>query len=210
MLPKRPTPIIRVTSLAKLLSQDHQCVYPYWLKANYQLPRVVGEVDQRLVLWNMRHTELLLQRSDELRDVGWRVTSEGRNFFSVDVDGAIVSGQPDLVASRLDGDHQTVRLEDVKAGQPRNADSWQMRLYLHYFPMARKLAEEAQVRGFLAYSGGTVVEIPGIKCDSFLEEQIQRMIAILSSSVEPERAPNRWQCQYCTVEDCEKNYEGQK
>jgi RecB family exonuclease len=154
-------PSVYVTSVAKHLAGDTQCLYPAYLKAHYwRYDKLPSTFDS--TTWQAEHTALLAARVAELREAGDLVAVyvEDQNRFEVPVRGGIrLVGKPDLVAVYPD----RIVVEDAKTGMPRAADTLQVMLYMvvaaHLPDIKHRLDTPRPVMGQVVYRG-QVVEIP--------------------------------------------------
>jgi len=210
-LPKAGRPIRRdgkpyvwATWLAKLLGADAQCQWQFWFKAHYKHKKFQTDA-QNLIEWNADHTDLMTEIRAELEAHGWICAVEDDNAFKIDGKTAVVAGKPDLVAT-MPGH---VLVVDGKTGKQREADVWQVLLYLYARVLATKDAT-AKVVGEVRYRSGTSTVTPALLTTD-RTDAIARTIHLLADSHAPKRSPSRYECAKCDIgfEDCPDRYREQ-
>ena len=93
-----------------------RCEWKAWFQAHHD-GRTWTRIDSGLnqVKYNIAHTELMRRCTDGLEERGFDVAVEHQNEFRLKLQGATISGRPDLVAAR--GDEALI--VDAKAALPR-------------------------------------------------------------------------------------------
>jgi hypothetical protein len=141
---KRGMPYIWASWLPRLLSGESQCLYQPWLKAHYRYEKR-PDTTFNLAAWTDDHNQLVAQRAETLRGAGWSVTLENQNAWKILGQSAVLAGKCDLVATR----DQTTLIVDGKTGQQKDADWWQVLIYMLIWPRVR--TTHGIVRGEVFY-----------------------------------------------------------
>ena len=120
-------PYIHPSWLPRLLVGVDRCEWKIWFQAQHDgrsWTRIERDFDQ--VKFNIRHTELMRRCTEKLEALGFDVALGYHNEFRVRLQGATISGRPDLIAV-LGGEALIV---DAKAAQPSQAHQVQVMLYI--------------------------------------------------------------------------------
>lgn len=193
---RRGLPYIYTTWLAKALG-GARCLWRFWFAAHFKYDKY-EEMASDLVKWNRDHTKLMAARRRQLEADGWKCTVEEDNAFKLEGQIAVVAGKPDLVA--IKGDR--VLVVDGKTGRERDADIYQVLLYLFAVPKSRpdlpKLLE-----GEVFYKGGQAVSLTSAELAEHMDS-IVAMVKTLASDDAPPKHPSRDECRFCNVgpKDC--------
>src|ERR1051325_10053009 len=115
MTQPRPSPLIHVSWLKKLLVGDNSCEWASWFRAHYFGYK---KAPFNLTTWKVEHTALVSQKRAELEAVGKPVRIEAQNKFKLPGHVAELIGQPDLITAS--GNSGTII--DAKTGHPSDAD----------------------------------------------------------------------------------------
>src|SRR5689334_9237785 len=115
MTQPRPSPLIHVSWLKKLLVGDNSCEWATWFRAHY-----VGykKAPFNLATWKVEHTALVNQKRAELEEAGNFVRIEAQNKFRLLGHVAELIGQPDLITASKN----SATIIDAKTGHPCDAD----------------------------------------------------------------------------------------
>ena len=102
MAMQRSDAYVWVTWLSRLLVGDASCEWASWFRSHYTgYEKVSRSFDY--AKWKMNHTSMLTEVRERLLAEGNRVTTERQNSFKLrGSSGAIISGQPDLIAIDAD------------------------------------------------------------------------------------------------------------
>ena len=121
-----------VTWLSRLLVGDASCEWASWFRSHYTgYEKVSRSFDY--AKWKINHTSMLTEVRERLLAESNRVTSERQNSFRLrGSSGAIISGQPDLIA--VDSDEQAT-VFDIKTGAERDSDVAQVMIYMYALPL---------------------------------------------------------------------------
>lgn len=197
-------PYIWATWLAKLLG-GNQCVWSAWFKAHFKYDKFEEQASD-LVKWNRDHTALMVVRRKELEADGWAVYVEDQNAFKLEGEIAVVAGKPDLVAVKGD----RVLVVDGKTGRERDADIWQVMLYLFAVPKARRDLP-ANLEGEVHYRSGDITITPAELTPDRMES-IVNLIRVIGGDTPPVKAPSREECKRCNigVADCPERITAQR
>lgn len=127
---------------------------------------------------------------------GYATFVEGENWFEVPgrQHPIKVSGKPDLVAIR--GDDAWV--EDCKTGKPKDADLYQMLLYMLLVPLGVKQCQGRQLEGRLVYSD-RMIDVPTNQVSTEFKAQLREAIALLSSEAPARKIPSYQECRFCDI-----------
>ena len=190
----RPFPFIWPTWITGLLAGDKQCRWAAWYRAHYRYEK---RPDQNFdsAAWTASHNALVQRRKAALEADGWRVTLEGQNDFKLVGRTAVLSGKPDLLAFK---DGQAL-VSDEKTGKKKNADFWQVLIYMLALP--RKRSDLVRLRGEVVYSDDLVVPVAPEELTPQRSEQIFAMLRLVGGDEPPERVPSENECSFCDIAD---------
>lgn len=194
-------PYIWVTWLAKLLGGD-QCVWKVWFMAHYKHAKLAEKNPEQLAEWNRDHNALMRAHKALLEENGWQVQTE--HEFRLEGKTATIAGKEDLVAT-MPGHIQIV---DGKTGRRRDADFWQVLIYLYARLHApTKPDERIKLAGQVIYKVGEPVDVRLSDVDR-REPELLAMIAAIAGDTPPARNPSRFECDKCSIrpEDCTSRY----
>jgi CRISPR/Cas system-associated exonuclease Cas4 (RecB family) len=203
-------PYVYVTWLAKLLG-GHSCLWSAWFKAHFKYEKF-ETMGEQLAEWNRDHSAMMRGRVQELEENGWTVTTEDQNAFKLKGKDAIVAGKPDIVATMpgLDGKPGHMLVVDGKTGREREADYWQVLIYLFALPFSRPdLTDAHTLEGEVHYKvGDKRVPVPMAALSDERRDDIVRMVKTIAASTPPRRAPSRHECQRCNIgfADCPERF----
>jgi hypothetical protein len=193
---KRDHTYIWSSWLSKILAGEQSCHYAPWLRANYKIEtaRRGDTEDDKIKDWTLKHTTLLEETKAEYEAAGYTCYVEDQAAFCLTgKTGISVAGKCDIVAIR--GEDCVVI--DVKTGRVRLSDYAQVQIYIIALqhvpgPWSGKL-----LRGLIVYPKGTKpVDVPPENID---RDNFKKAVTILSSDVEPKRAPSYQGCHYCEI-----------
>ena len=194
----RQSPYIWVTWLTKLMAGEAQCEWASWFKAHHKYDKLPS--DFNLTQWTAEHNQMLQERAQLYRDMGYTVYTEDQNSFMLEGEnGEILSGKADIVAIR--GSNAIV--EDCKTGQPRNSDQMQVLIYMLVLPLSVQHCAELQLDGLIKYKNDEVV-IKNERIDQMLKDMLKNLIHKISSDAKPSQVPSYGECRYCDIskQDC--------
>lgn len=190
-------PYIYVTWLAKLLG-GQQCRWRVWFQAHFKHQKYEEEA-VNLVQWNRDHYQLVRERRKELEADGWTVTVEDQNSFKLEGQAALVAGKPDIVATKPG----YVLVVDGKTGRERDADIWQVFIYLFAVPKARPDLQ-GQFIGEVQYKRGDSITLSPTDLTEQRMDDIVGLIRVVDGDTPPEKVPSRDECRRCNIgpKDC--------
>mgnify|MGYP001170398126 FL=1 len=194
----RQSPYIWFTWLTKLLAGEAQCEWASWFKAHHKYDKLPS--DFNLTQWTAEHNQMLQERAQFYRDMGYTVYTEDQNSFMLEGEnGEILSGKADIVANR--GSDAIV--EDCKTGQPRNSDQMQVLIYMLVLPLSVQHCAGLQLDGLIKYKNDEVV-IKNERIDQMLKDMLKNLIHKISSDTKPDQVPCYGECRYCDIskQDC--------
>jgi hypothetical protein len=202
--PRPGLPFVYVTWLTKLLAGDDACVWASWFRSHFKFDKVERGFD--LAAWKGMHTEMVTARRAELEADGWMVTVEDQNHFRLKGASALLSGKPDLVATK----GQDVLVVDCKSGQPRDADFFQVLVYLFALPLVwAQHYPERFTAGPLRWCGEVAYRthrrtIAAEECSRDQVARITTLVRTLGADTPPPRVPSARECGFCDVSkhDC--------
>lgn len=189
---------IWVTWLAKLLG-GNRCVWSAWFKAHFKYEKFEEQAAD-LERWNKNHDRLMLAKRRQLERDGWTVYVEGDNEFQLKGQTAIVAGKADLIAVK--DDH--ILVVDGKTGRKRDADMWQVLIYLYALPKSRpELTNGRSIEGEVHYADDDISIVPDQLTDA-RRSQLFTLIQAVASDTPPAKHPSRDECKRCNigVRDC--------
>lgn len=200
--PRGGLPFVYTTWITGLLAGEQECVYASWFKANYRYSKR-EDTSFDLAAWSADHTKLLRERVAELTADGWRVRVENENAFRLKGATALLAGKPDLVALK----NGTVRVVDVKTGQPRNRDWHQVLVYLFAVPKCWPELAGYQFEGEVRYRNHGI-PIAGRELTAERVQAIVDTIKAVAATTQPAPRPSAGECRWCDVGDCQARIEG--
>lgn len=187
-------PSVWVTWLAKLMADELQCHWSAWFRSHYTYEKLPSNFDS--AKWSARHRGLLNQRVACLEAEGCTVYLEGENWFEVaGRQYAIrVVGKPDIVTMRGD----TAWVEDCKTGKPKNADLYQVLLYMLLLPLSVERCRGLRLEGRLVYPD-SLIDVPANQVNAEFKAQFREAIALLSSKTSARKVPSFQECRFCDI-----------
>lgn len=195
-------PYIWATWLAKILGGD-QCVRSVWFKAHYQYDKLPERNAEQLAEWNREHNAMMRERRAELEANGWTVQTE--QDFKLEGNAAVIAGKEDLVAT-MPGH---VLIVDGKTGRRRDADFWQVLIYLWARTLRPKKADDptTKIAGEVFYKRGQPVDVR-VADVAHHEPTLVQMVQLIAGPDEPTPNPTKYECGRCNIrpEDCARRY----
>ncbi|MBW4692299.1 MAG: CRISPR-associated protein Cas4 [Lyngbya sp. HA4199-MV5] len=190
----KAVPSVWVTWLAKLMADELQCQWSAWFRSHYTYEKLPSNFDS--AQWKARHRELLNQRVTCLEAEGAAIFVEGENWFEVlgRQHSIKVSGKPDLVA--ILGDDAWV--EDCKTGKPKDADLYQVLLYMLLVPLSVERCQGRRLEGRLVYPD-SMIDVPAGQVNAEFKAQLRETIATLSNPTQARKVPSFQECRYCDI-----------
>jgi hypothetical protein len=187
-------PSVWITWLAKLMADELQCLWSAWFRSHYTYEKLPNNFDS--AKWSARHRGLVNQRVACLETEGYRVYLEGENWFEVTGrQYAIrVAGKPDIVTIRGD----TAWVEDCKTGKPKNADLYQVLLYMLLLPLSVERCRGLRMEGRLVYPD-SVIDVPVSQVGVEFQAQFREAIAILSRTTPARKVSSFQECRFCDI-----------
>lgn len=184
--------------LAKFLSGEDHCWYKVWLQSTHWIEKIpqTPEDTARMRGHMDKHEAIAKRRAVVLRAAGYVVKMEDDTSFKVEGRTADLTGKCDIVAMK-DGQALVV---DAKGGRPRDADHWQVRIYLWALP--RTWLKGHELRGEIQYETEAVV-VRGLEAGDL--EAIAHAVR-MASGEKPVRTPSKWECDYCPIANCDQRY----
>jgi hypothetical protein len=186
-----------------LLAGDDVCWWAPWFKARNKFDKVEREGFD-LAKWSAEHTELLDRLVVHLEDLGYHsIRRENANKFLLKGKGALLSGKPDVVAFKGD----EVLIADAKSGQRKNADWWQVLIYLFALPLAFHddgAFRGRSLRGVVVYKPAKAGEPPQLVDVGELTADrrasiVKAIQGIGVGGAEPQPQPSGHECSFCEI-----------
>ena len=179
-------PYIYPTWLPKLLAGLDRCEWKVWFQVQHD-GKTWQKLDSgfNLTRYNIEHTELLRLCTEEYEGRGFTVTVERQNDFRLNLEGATISGRPDLVASR---DEETI-IVDVKAAKPNPSHEIQVMLYMAWLPLADRRYQDIRLQGQVYYAEDQAIDIPASAVDQRFRDIVKELISRLASKTPARKAP---------------------
>jgi hypothetical protein len=170
-------PSVWVTWLAKLMVDELQCQWSAWFRSHYTYEKLPSNFDS--TKWSARHRGLVGQRVEGLKTEGSAVYVEGENWFEVtgQQHAIRVAGKPDIVTIRGD----TAWVEDCKTGKPKNADLYQVLLYMLLVPLGVERCRGLRLDGRLVYPDH-MIDVPTNQLSAEFKAQFREAIALFNVS----------------------------
>ena len=196
-----------VTWLSRLLVGDASCEWASWFRSHYTgYEKVSRSFDY--AKWKINHTSMLTEVRKRILAEGNRVTSERQNSFRLrGSSGAIISGQPDLIAIGAD---EQATVFDIKTGAERDSDVAQVMIYMYALPLipGSPLSGHSP-QGRLIYRDGKEKAIPASAIDDDFKQGLFTLLRRVVSDAPPIRVPSAGECGWCdlTPRDCPERIE---
>lgn len=200
-------PYIYVTWLAKLLG-GNQCLWSAWFKAHFKYQKFETQGEQ-LAEWNRDHTRLMRDRVTELEENGWTVATEDQNAFKLAGQAAIVAGKPDIIATMPAHLSRPALVVDGKTGREREADIWQVLIYLMALPLTNPEFAGMSLEGEVHYkTSDKRVPVPLTQLTEQRRDDIVQLVKVIAASTPPRKAPSKFECERCNigVADCPQRF----
>ena len=185
-----------VTWLSRLLVGDASCEWASWFRSHYTgYEKVSRSFDY--AKWKINHTSMLT----EVRE------RQNSSFRLRGSSGAIISGQPDLIA--IDADEQAT-VFDIKTGAERDSDVAQVMIYMYALPLiSGSPLRGHSPQGRLIYRDGKEKAIPASAIDDDFKDGLFSLLRRVVSDAPPIRVPSAGECGWCdlTPRDCPERVE---
>ena len=196
-----------VTWLSRLLVGDASCEWASWFRSHHTgYEKVSRSFDY--ATWKINHTRKLAEERERLLAEGNRVTTERQNSFRLrGSSGAIISGQPDLIA--IDTDDQAT-VFDIKTGAERDSDVAQVMIYMYALPLIPGSPLRGHSpQGRLIYRDVKEKNIPSSAVGDDFRQGLFGLIKRVVSDAPPIRVPSAGECGWCdlTSRDCPEHIE---
>ena len=193
-------PYFWVTWLTKLLAGESSCQWASWFRAHHasgSWDQVPSGLDR--VAWQMTHTAMVNEASREWEALGYQVSIERQNDFTLKGEVAALGGQPDLVAIRED----VGAIIDVKTGRPNSSHVIEVLLDMYALPRSKPEYRNIAFEGQVAY-GTHSVDVPARLVDDQFIGNLSRLINELALHTPARRVPSPGECRFCpiTLADC--------
>ena len=168
---RKGRPGVWAKALAKFLGGDDRCWYKIWLQSTHWVDKLEKTPeDQARMQGHMdKHDGIANRRASALRSEGYVVKTEDETTFKVSGKNADLTGKCDVVAMK-DGE---AIVDDAKGGRPREADHWQVRIYMWALPLT--WLQGHKISGGVQYTDNRVdVRPPGREDLALIAEGVRR------------------------------------
>ena len=155
--------------------------------------RIHSDFDQ--VKYSIRHTELMRRSTNNLESQGYEVQQEYENEFRLKLQGATISGRPDLIAVR--GNEALIL--DVKAAQPSPAHQAQVMLYIMLLQLAGDIYRDLDMSGQVRYGEDHTMDVAGRDVDDEFRDVVTSLIGRLTAKEAPRKVPSTAECRFCPI-----------
>ena len=189
-------PYIYTTWLPKLLAGLDSCEWKIWFQVHHDgrsWDKLPSDFD--LTRYNLEHTELVRLYTEEYEQRGFTVSVERQNDFRLQVDGATISGRPDIVAWR---DDEAV-IVDAKTAKPNPSHEIQVMLYMSWLPLIDPRFQKVKLSGEVYYGEEAVINIPAASVNDRFKEITAGLISRVTSKTPPRKAPSHSECRFCPI-----------
>ena len=196
-----------VTWLSHLLVGDASCEWVSWFRSHHTgYEKVSKSFD--FATWKINHTQVLSDVRHRLLAEGSNITTEGQNSSRLrGSSGAIISGQPDLIAVDSDG---RATVLDVKTGAERDSNVAQVMIYMYALPLVpvSPLSGHSP-QGRLIYRDGKEKDIPSTAIGDDFKQGLFSLLRRIAADKPPIRVPSVGECRWCdlTTTDCPERIE---
>ena len=187
-------PYIYVPWLTTLLAGELQCLYQPWFKSHFRYEKR-PERTFTAAAWTQDHNQLVNGRAESLLREGWVVTLEDENAFRLHGQSAILAGKPDIIATR----DKTRFIIDIKSGQQRDSDWWQVMIYMLVVPLVHP--HDGIVRGEVLYRDHLIFVEPE-ELTPAITDQVYALIRRLGTMERPSTTPSQHDCAWCEIAEC--------
>lgn len=197
----RRRPFVWPKVLTRLLSGEAHCWWAAWYKSHFAYERVADDHDREefFTEYNRKHDEIAARAAARYRAEGWLTRLEHDAEFRIVGDVCDLSGRPDLVALHEDGKRAVIL--DAKAGRKREADHWQVLIYMLALPLS--WLKGCQLEGVVEYPDGPE-DVRPLRAQE--RDLILAAIRKAGGPDAPERVPSRGECRYCDIAACPDRY----
>lgn len=205
--PKDGKPSVYAKHLAGLLSGDSECLYATWFRSKYWYTKIEDKTFD-MAAWTSDHTAMVNAQRDALVADGWTVTLESANKFELEGKAGVLVGKPDIEAAKwANGQVVAMRILDCKTGRKRNADWWQVLLYI-YAKLKKQPDLLTAISGEVVYKDQTVHVHAG-ELNAARVAQLGATMRDVCAERAPTASPSAQACRYCDIsaEYCHARYD---
>jgi len=197
MATARDDSYIWVTWITPLLSGDDHCEWKAWFKSHFTYEKRPSDFDQ--AKWKADHGEMVRSKVASLKNDGYTVYVEVQNKFILPGRVTTLAGAPDIVAIR----EPDALVIDCKTGQQRNADYFQVLVYMLVLPHTHHACNGRTLAGEVQYKNQTV-RIEPEKLTDEVRQLVSSTLRRIGGDDPAPRVPSFSECRFCeiTVGDC--------
>jgi hypothetical protein len=194
----RDQPYIWVSWLPKLLEGSQLCEWRAWFRAHHSIFDRVPDTND-LTAWQMGHTALLKNTSEQFAKEGYAITIEEQNKFTLrGRTGIALAGKPDLIGLKQ-GSNIIV---DVKTGKRDESHVIQVLIYMWLVPLVLPQHKGRTFSGLVVYPDQKI-KIASEEVDETFKARTKEIILRIGGNDPCRRVPSARECQYCTIASSE-------
>ena len=190
--------------LAGLLSAEANCEWASWFRTHHENWQACEISNLPGIDWRIQYTCQLNDCIKRYEEQGYTVSNGGPNAYSLSLAEAVLSGRPDVIATK--GDDCVV--VDFPKGEPNRSHQFQVMIHMYALPRAVERLRDMSLRGELVYWQGQV-DIPPDSLDREFIENLHSQAQRLTDGQPLARIPSTGECWTCdiTVADCPERME---
>ena len=144
--------------------------------------------------WSIDYTRRLNECINRFEEQGYTVSNGGPNRYVISIAGAVLSGGPDVVATKGDD----CIIVDFPQGEPTRSHAVQAMIHMYALPRVAGRLMGMFPRGELAYER-ELVDIPDTSVDREFIENLTDMAGRLASGEPTSRVPSLEECGRCDI-----------
>lgn len=194
-------PYIWPSWITGFLAGEAHCRFRPWFQAHFKYDKRADK-DFDFAAWTADHTRLLRARAEQLEADGWTIRVEEQNRFALKGKVALVGGKPDIIATKKIGALALILVVDVKTGKPKDADWWQVLLYMLAYRLLDESVRTPQIEGEVCYPDGQAITIKPEELTREREQDIYTAIKWVAGRARPKTVPSAFECRRCDIKDC--------
>jgi hypothetical protein len=195
---KRHRPYVWVTWITKLLGGDDRCLWKAWYKSQYKYEKQpeTPERQEFFAKYTAKHDAITRTRAAELKALGYLTKEEDENKFKLQGKAGDLAGKPDLTGIKDD----TALVVEAKSGKRREADLWQVLVYLFALPRTWMKGSGLKLVGEVEYANERR-QVPPL--DEQRAQKIGQIMQTVTGPDIPPTSPSFHECRYCDIIGCE-------
>lgn len=195
---KRKKPYCYVSWITKYLSGESRCAYAPWYKTQHKFEKRPDDFPDR-EKWIAKHDAITNRREKELLALDYTIRKEDAAEFVLQGTRTDLAGKPDLVAIKAG----TAIVVDAKSGKPKQADHWQVLIYMLALPLT--WLKGVQIAGEVERN--EVLEREKVRPLGEVERNaIIAAVRMAGGENPPEATPGPSECRFCDIYHCQYRY----